>query len=105
ADGLISGKTLRVKVMEDLEVARNVFVIGSLTGDSLIRFAYGGCIYAASKLILGNSDSTSEGERTISPLPLSSGRCSGTSTPKRPAGTPTGGTEALLNGVQGHGPL
>ena len=43
--------TLRDKAMADLEVTRNVFVIGSLTGDSLIRYAYGGCVYAASKLI------------------------------------------------------
>lgn len=104
-DGLISGKTLRGKVMQDLEVARDVFVTGSLTGDSLIRFAYGGCVYAASKLILGDSDRASEGERAVSPVPLSSGRSSHASTPKRPAGTPTGGKEALLNGVEGHGPL
>ncbi|KKY15819.1 hypothetical protein UCDDS831_g07421 [Diplodia seriata] len=33
--GLISGRTLREKVEEDLEIAPSVFVIGSLTGDSL----------------------------------------------------------------------
>ncbi|KAN0079610.1 hypothetical protein V8E54_004824 [Elaphomyces granulatus] len=48
---MISGQTLRDKAMADLEVTRNVFVIGSLTGDSLIRYAYGGCVYAASMLI------------------------------------------------------
>jgi len=48
---IVSGQTLRGKAMADLEVTRNVFVIGSLTGDSLIRYAYGGCVYAASKLI------------------------------------------------------
>jgi hypothetical protein len=46
----ISGKSLRSKVENTLEVASNVFVIGSLTGDSLIRFAYGGCIYAAREI-------------------------------------------------------
>ncbi|KAH8699203.1 hypothetical protein BGW36DRAFT_377458 [Talaromyces proteolyticus] len=81
----ISAKTLRNKVMEDLEVAPDIFVIGSLTGDSLIRFAFGGCVYAASTLIRD--------------LDSSSGTC----TPKRPAGTPTGGRGALMNGVDGHG--
>ncbi|KAL8828354.1 MAG: hypothetical protein Q9191_002637 [Dirinaria sp. TL-2023a] len=49
---LISGKTLRTKVEESLEVAPNVFVIGSLTGDSLIRFAFGACLYAAREIML-----------------------------------------------------
>ncbi|MCJ1484272.1 hypothetical protein MMC06_004440 [Schaereria dolodes] len=47
----ISGQTLRPKTEEDLEVAPGVFVIGSLTGDSLIRFAFGGCIYTARELV------------------------------------------------------
>ena len=49
----ISGRTLRGKVEEDLEVAPSVFVIGSLTGDSLIRHAYGSCTYAAAKIMRG----------------------------------------------------
>ena len=107
SDKLISGRTFRAKVMEDLEVARDVFVTGSLTGDSLIRFAYGGCVYAASKLILGYSYSVCEDEEhhVSSSLPLSPEQCSGVPSPKRPAGTPTGGREALLDGVEGHGPL
>lgn len=44
---MISGRTLRAKAEESLEVAPDVFIIGSLTGDSLIRFAFGGCIFAA----------------------------------------------------------
>lgn len=80
----ISAKSLRTKVMEDLEVAPDVFVIGGLTGDSLIRYAYGGCVYAAYSLI------------------SASGCSSGTCTPKQPAGTPTGGRHALMNGVDGH---
>lgn len=83
-DATVSAKSLRIKVMEDLEVASDVFVIGSLTGDSLIRYAYGGCVYAAYSLI------------------SASGSSSGTSTPKQPAGTPTGGRHALMNGVDGH---
>lgn len=92
----VTGKTLRSKVMEDLEVARDVFVIGSLTGDSLVRFAYGGCVYAASRLIIPSKD----GKRDNTNNNING---SGSSIPKRPAGTPTGGPEAFLNGVDGHG--
>jgi hypothetical protein len=49
--GTISGQTLREQANEDLEIAPHVFVIGSLTGDSLIRFAYGGCAYAAGEIM------------------------------------------------------
>lgn len=48
---MLSGQTLRNKVLEDLEVAPHVFAIGSLTGDSLIRFAYGSCTYAAGRIM------------------------------------------------------
>ncbi|KIW19285.1 hypothetical protein PV08_03579 [Exophiala spinifera] len=48
---MISGQTLRQQANEDLEIAPHVFVTGSLTGDSLIRFAYGGCAYAAGKIM------------------------------------------------------
>lgn len=48
---MLSGQTLRPKVLEDLEVAPNVFAIGSLTGDSLIRFAYGSCTYTAGRIM------------------------------------------------------
>lgn len=44
----ISGKTLR---KANLELAQDVFMIGSLTGDSLIRYAYGGCVFAASRIL------------------------------------------------------
>lgn len=50
-NGTVSGQSLREKANEDLQVAPRVFVIGSLTGDSLIRFAYGGCAYAAGKIM------------------------------------------------------
>ncbi|KAL2827605.1 hypothetical protein BDW59DRAFT_179100 [Aspergillus cavernicola] len=49
----ISGQTLRGRAIENVEVAKGVFIIGSLTGDSLIRFAYGSCVQAAGKLING----------------------------------------------------
>ena len=51
AEQMLSGQTLRGKVLEDIEVAPNVFAIGSLTGDSLIRFAHGSCTYAAGKIM------------------------------------------------------
>ncbi|MCJ1305340.1 hypothetical protein MMC08_008154, partial [Hypocenomyce scalaris] len=47
----ISGLTLRTKVEDDLEVAPDVFVTGSLTGDSLVRFAFGGCVFAAREIM------------------------------------------------------
>lgn len=48
---MISGQTLRAAVEESIEVAPEVFAIGSLVGDSLIRHAYGSCIMAAGKII------------------------------------------------------
>lgn len=47
----ISGRTLRSRAERNLELAPDVFAIGSLTGDSLIRFAYGGCVYAAREIM------------------------------------------------------
>jgi hypothetical protein len=99
--GTVTAKTLRNKVMEDLEVARDVFVIGSLTGDSLIRFAYGGCVYAASRLIPDEKNTIIDGHNNRDNNNANS-IGSGSSTPKRPAGTPAGGREAFLNGVDGH---
>ena len=52
----ISAKTLRGKAEATTEVARDVFITGSLTGDSLVRFAFGGCVYAAGRVI-SRSDS------------------------------------------------
>lgn len=48
--GWISADTMRWRVEEDLEVAKGVFVVGSLTGDSLVRFGFGGGVYAAGKI-------------------------------------------------------
>lgn len=53
----ISGPTLRSRAEKSLELAPGVFAIGSLTGDSLIRFAYGGCVFAARE-ILRRTEST-----------------------------------------------
>ena len=47
----IAGKTLRSRAKDSLELASDVFIIGSLTGDSLIRFAFGGCVMAAREIM------------------------------------------------------
>ena len=61
---VISGRTLRSRVETDLEVSPNIYVIGSLTGDSLVRFAYGGCVFTAREIIkrteLASTDSSSD---------------------------------------------
>ncbi|CAD6588322.1 MAG: hypothetical protein ASARMPREDX12_003231 [Alectoria sarmentosa] len=65
----ISGRTLRSRAERTLELAPDVFAIGSLTGDSLIRFAYGGCIFAARETMR----STNSAATTIrSPVPSTS---------------------------------
>lgn len=86
-DTLISGQTLREKVIDSTEVAKNVFVIGSLTGDSLIRFAYGGCTFAAGKIMAddGASDEDSDCGRC-------SAKTSHTASPYMHA----------MNGLEGH---
>ena len=47
----LAGPSLRSKAEKSLEVASNVFITGSLTGDSLVRFAFGGCVFAAREII------------------------------------------------------
>ena len=49
---LISSRTLRAKAeVTSLEVAKDVFITGSLTGDTLIRHAVGGCVFAAGRIL------------------------------------------------------
>jgi hypothetical protein len=48
---LISSRTLRPKAESSLEVAKDIFIIGSLAGDSLIRHAVGGCVFAAGRIL------------------------------------------------------
>ena len=74
----ISGRTLRSKVEKDLRLAPDVYAIGSLTGDSLIRFAFGGCVYAAREIVRrdhtdgGSSESsTAQTSGTLSTAPSS----------------------------------
>ncbi|KAF1947474.1 hypothetical protein EJ02DRAFT_90694 [Clathrospora elynae] len=97
ASSLISGRTLRAKAeATSLEVAKNVFITGSLTGDSLIRHAVGGCVFAAGR-ILGAIPSmyfpestpspTSSTPRSTSPVSVSDVEApfdSNSSSPQRP---------------------
>ncbi|KIW31052.1 uncharacterized protein PV07_02735 [Cladophialophora immunda] len=95
---VISAQTLREKANEDLELAPHVFITGSLTGDSLIRFAYGGCAYAAGRIM--RADSQNGNNKDELSKPRSNGAvkvCLGqyqtpTSSPKIPA----------MNGLDGH---
>ncbi|KAF2715595.1 hypothetical protein K504DRAFT_487241 [Pleomassaria siparia CBS 279.74] len=77
---LISGHTLRAKSETSLEVAKAVFIIGSLAGDSLIRHAIGGCVFAAGRILgvlpsscCSNSSQvstcSSSTPRSVSPIP------------------------------------
>ncbi|KAK7535057.1 uncharacterized protein J3D65DRAFT_591897 [Phyllosticta citribraziliensis] len=65
---LISGRTLRVKAETDLEVAPQVFIIGSLTGDSLVRHAFGGCAYAAGRILDAKHEFASNAASTLKTL-------------------------------------
>ncbi|KAK6353173.1 hypothetical protein TWF696_005161 [Orbilia brochopaga] len=51
----VQHNSIRERVEQNIEVAPNVFVIGSLTGDSLVRFAMGGCVYSAGRIVANNS--------------------------------------------------
>ncbi|KAJ5970119.1 uncharacterized protein N7479_000037 [Penicillium vulpinum] len=83
-DSAVTGQTLRAKAIEDLEVASGVYIIGSLTGDSLVRFSYGGCVYTASHLIDGERDS-----RSVCSSSSSSAKLHGSSL-------------SVMNGMDGH---
>jgi len=70
---LVTGATLRGKIegagndrAHGFELAKGVYVVGSLTGDSLIRFAFGGCCVvggAIQQAVLGRR--ASDGGRGI----------------------------------------
>lgn len=85
-DSTVSGQTLRAKAMEDLEVAPQVYIIGSLTGDSLVRFAYGGCVSTAGHLIDGRD--ADRAQRSM---------CSSVVSTRPPSSS-----LAVMNGMDGH---
>jgi hypothetical protein len=80
----ITGQTIRHKAFDNMEVANNVFIIGSLTGDTLIRFAYGGCVQTAGKLI-----STFTGQEKVRSRPATASR-------------PQGSSPGVMHGIDGH---
>ncbi|CAG8941705.1 unnamed protein product [Penicillium salamii] len=80
----VTGQSLRAKAVENLEVASNVFIIGSLTGDSLVRFSYGGCVATAGHLIDGERDTRSVCSSLISSPKMHSS------------------TLSVMNGMDGH---
>lgn len=86
ADPIVSGQTLRSKALDSLEIARDVFIIGSLTGDSLVRFAYGGCVQTAGRLIRAYAGE----EETEKP---GNGRVNVSSQPASPT---------VMSGIDGH---
>ncbi|MCJ1469508.1 hypothetical protein MMC07_008141 [Pseudocyphellaria aurata] len=61
----VSGRTLRRKVEENVEVAPDIFAIGSLTGDSLIRFAFGACVFAAREIFKRSKQSSCAGPHKL----------------------------------------
>lgn len=84
---LISGRTLRPKAEISLEVAKNVFITGSLTGDSLIRHAVGGCVFAAGR-IMDTIPTTYSPDSTPSPTTTSPRSTSPTSRSASPDSEP-----------------
>jgi hypothetical protein len=105
---LISGHTLRTKSETSLEVAKNVFIIGSLAGDSLIRHAIGGCVFAAGR-ILGvlpptpSSKFPSPTSSSTSTPRSTSPTHSSTPSPPTPASTSTSNSLAVT--TNGHSDL
>ncbi|KAG0126973.1 hypothetical protein HOY82DRAFT_580803 [Tuber indicum] len=71
----VSADTLRRRVEADLEVTKNVWVVGSLTGDSLVRYALGGCVYAAGRIMADRE--IPEDELIIQEAAAAGGRGSG----------------------------
>lgn len=84
-DSTVTGQTLRAKAIESLEVAPGVYIVGSLTGDSLVRFAYGGCVSTAKHLVDGR-----DGDR------VSHSMCSSVVSTRPPSSL------AVMNGMDGH---
>ena len=88
----LTGQTLREKALSSTEVANDVFIIGSLTGDSLVRFAYGGCVYAAGKIFSRHVD------QSIGYVSSSRTTSSTTTTSRRSSP----GRNYAMNGLDGH---
>ena len=94
---MLSGQSLRGKAAEDLEVAPCIFITGSLTGDSLIRFAYGSCVYTAGKIMQRQGQAGSSGHTSNTSSPSSTCSCSCEERAKKHLST----TNAM-HGLDGH---
>lgn len=67
AGTLVSIQSLRPRVEESVEISPHIFCIGSLTGDSLIRFAYGGCVLAAKGILAYSRSPSMSPDKLCSP--------------------------------------
>ncbi|KAJ5345783.1 hypothetical protein N7452_003787 [Penicillium brevicompactum] len=81
---VVTGQSLRAKAVENLEIAPGVFIIGSLTGDSLVRFSYGGCVATAGHLMDSERDTRSMCSSLVSSAKLH------------------GSSLSVMNGMDGH---
>jgi hypothetical protein len=107
---LVSGRTLRSKAEVSLEMAKDVFAIGSLAGDSLIRHAVGGCVFTAGRILGTTAPTLSRPSSSSSSLAALTARSSSPTsvseetqalTPRKYASTPS--TPVLL--ANGHSDL
>ncbi|KAF2650323.1 hypothetical protein K491DRAFT_707650 [Lophiostoma macrostomum CBS 122681] len=113
---LISGRTLRPKSEASLEVTKDVFIIGSLAGDSLIRHAVGGCVFAAGRITnhipslystslqssLQSSPSLSARSSSPSPIPVSVSCDDQDTNGAIPSPTPCSSSASLAALANGH---
>jgi hypothetical protein len=90
---LLSSQSLRARLIESVEVSKDIFAVGSLTGDSLIRFAYGSCASTAG-LIMSRHDCVCATENTKPRI--------GTKRPQTPCVVEIAHTGQLMNGLDGH---
>jgi hypothetical protein len=90
---LLSSQSLRARVSESVEVSTDIFAVGSLTGDSLIRFAYGSCASTAG-MIMSRRDCVCP----TNYMELENG----SKRPQTPCVAEIGGAGQLMNGLDGH---
>ncbi|TGZ79841.1 hypothetical protein EX30DRAFT_341939 [Ascodesmis nigricans] len=77
----VSADTLRRRVETGVEVVPGVFVIGSLTGDSLVRYVAGACTYAAGKILKESEDRKALAAQHAGAAATATGKSPGSETP------------------------
>lgn len=95
----ISGRTLRSRAKKSLELTPDVFAIGSLTGDSLIRFAYGGCVFTAAQIMRRTESAASTFSNSVS------SPCEALSIPNAPPEERPGSAQGDFVSTNGHSDL